>query len=106
MSEIENLCFEIGVDFEQLSGAGKLDGARELVAYCARQGRLVRLIEACQQVRLFIAWAQPNADSLNAEQLAQIYEVTLLRARDLKLADAQAKLLAGALMDSLARSAA
>jgi hypothetical protein len=29
-----------------------------------------------------------------------------LRARDLKLADAQAALLAGALMDSLARSAA
>jgi len=106
LSEIENLCFEIGVDFEGLSGAGKLNKARELVAYCARQGRLVSLIEACQRARPFVAWAQSGAGALTAEQLAQIYEVALLRARDLKLADAQAALLAGALMDSLARSAA
>lgn len=106
LSEIENLCFEIGVDFERLGGAGKLDKARELVAYCGRQGRLVSLVEACQRARPFVAWAQPGAGALTAEQLAQIYEVALLRARDLKLPEAQASLLAGALMDSLARGTA
>jgi len=38
LEEIKNLCFDLGIDFDDLRGEGKK--AREVVAYCQRRGRL------------------------------------------------------------------
>ena len=43
-SELRSLCFDLGVDYDDLSGLSKADKARELVAYCERRGRTKDLI--------------------------------------------------------------
>ena len=46
-SELRDLCFDLGLDYDDLPGAGKKDKARELVAYYHRRGRIGELIQAC-----------------------------------------------------------
>jgi hypothetical protein len=44
--DLKNLCFDLGVDYENLPGEKKATKARELVAYMDVRGRLVELREA------------------------------------------------------------
>lgn len=106
LSEMQDLCFEIGIDYELLAGAGKHDKARELLDYCRRHGRMASLMAACRKARPFAVWSQTENATLTAEQLAQVYDLALRRARELSLSEQQAELLAGGLMDGLARSIA
>lgn len=55
-SEIQNLCFDLGIDFDILTGRGKGDKARELIAYCHRHQRLKGLVEKCAEIRPRISW--------------------------------------------------
>lgn len=55
-SELQTLCFDLGVDYESLSGEGKDDKARELVAYMQRNGRLPELITAGKNLRPHAQW--------------------------------------------------
>ena len=41
--ELRDLCFDLGIDYENLGGEGKAGKARELVAYCVRHNRLTDL---------------------------------------------------------------
>ena len=50
-TELRDLCFDLGVDYESLPGESKADRARELVAYFARRHRLTRLIRAIHEAR-------------------------------------------------------
>lgn len=49
--EIKTLCFEMGIDFESLPGAGKSGKIRELVAFCRRRGRDEELLARVQAER-------------------------------------------------------
>ena len=42
--ELRTLCFDLGVEYEDLPGAGKTDKARELVDYMDRYDRLADLV--------------------------------------------------------------
>lgn len=53
LTELRTLCFDMGIDFENLYGEGKADKARELVAYCVRHGRAVDLATRCRELRPF-----------------------------------------------------
>jgi hypothetical protein len=55
-SELQTLCFDLGVDYEGLPGAGKTDKARELVSYLARHHRVHELVQVGQQLRPDISW--------------------------------------------------
>jgi formylglycine-generating enzyme required for sulfatase activity len=55
-SELRDLCFDIGIDYDSLRGEGKGDKARELVAYLERRGRLSELIEVCEELRPKVPW--------------------------------------------------
>lgn len=57
-AELRDLCFELGVDDEALSGDTINDKARELIAYMRRRSRLNDLIEACYKAR-------PNITAIN-----------------------------------------
>ena len=46
-SELRDLCFDLGLDYDDLPGAGKKDKARELVGYYHRRGRIGHLVQAC-----------------------------------------------------------
>ncbi|MCP4429291.1 MAG: hypothetical protein GY803_32810, partial [Chloroflexi bacterium] len=49
--ELRSLCLEIGVDYDDLPFSGQTNKARELVGWCARNGRLDDLEDAIQQSR-------------------------------------------------------
>jgi hypothetical protein len=51
IEELQDLCFAMGIDYEELSGAGKSAKARELVLYMQRRGRLGELNEAIRAKR-------------------------------------------------------
>ena len=54
--ELRSLCFDLSVDYDNLPGAGKVNKARELVAYLARRGRLSDLAKVGRRVRPDIDW--------------------------------------------------
>jgi hypothetical protein len=56
MSELRVLCFDVGIDHEDLPGETKADMARELVAYCVHHGRISKLVETGRQLRPDIRW--------------------------------------------------
>lgn len=61
--ELRDLCFDLGVDYENLSGATKSDKARELILYMERQARLPDLVTRVVELRPHVG--------LNVQRLAQ-----------------------------------
>ncbi len=49
-NELRDLCFTLGIEYENLGGEGKAGKARELVYYCTRHGQLPDLERAAQQL--------------------------------------------------------
>lgn len=60
LSELQDLSFNLGVDYENLGGETKRGKARELLLYMQRHGRLSDLIARCAQIRPLAAWPAPN----------------------------------------------
>jgi len=56
ISELRSLCFDLGIDYEDLSGENKSDKVRELVAYMDRHGRTSDLLSICKQLRPLVSW--------------------------------------------------
>ncbi|GAB4121492.1 MAG: hypothetical protein Fur005_33830 [Roseiflexaceae bacterium] len=50
-AKIQDLCFDLGIDYENLPGSGKSAKARELVSYMERRSRLAELAQKVQQLR-------------------------------------------------------
>jgi hypothetical protein len=56
--ELRTLCFDLGVDYDDLPGAGKASRARELVGYLARRDRIADLIRVGKRLRPDIPWPE------------------------------------------------
>lgn len=54
--ELRTLCFDLGVNYENLPGETLEDKARELVDFCQRRGVLKDLIEKCNALRPNTGW--------------------------------------------------
>ena len=54
--ELVELCYEIGIDYEQLSGENVKRKAVELVQYCKRHKKINTLIEHCERKRPSRDW--------------------------------------------------
>ncbi len=59
--ELADLCFRLGIDFENLPGGTRAARARELIDYCRRHGRLDELVAASRQLRPHVPWPEPGA---------------------------------------------
>jgi len=57
--ELRTLCFDLGVDYDDLPGAGKASKAREMVSYFARRDRIPDLVSVGEQMRPDIPWPEP-----------------------------------------------
>jgi len=55
-SELQTLCFDMGVDYDGLDGENKSDKARELVAYFQRRGTIRDLVAKCKALRPNFSW--------------------------------------------------
>lgn len=51
LSELKGLCFDLGLDYENIPGETKESKARELVLYCDRRSMLPDLIAAIRKAR-------------------------------------------------------
>ncbi|MGD2179340.1 MAG: hypothetical protein PVG71_16140, partial [Anaerolineae bacterium] len=54
--ELHTLCFDLGVDYDDLPGEGKANKARELVSYLERRKRIPELVELVKKRRPRISW--------------------------------------------------
>jgi hypothetical protein len=60
-TELRNLCFDLDVEYEDLSGPTKADKARELVALLKRCDRISELIKLCSKLRPNVPWEDARA---------------------------------------------
>ncbi len=62
-SELRDLCFDLGVDYDSLPGESKADRARELVDYFARRHRIPKLVRKIEEMRPDISLSQSPFDT-------------------------------------------
>jgi len=55
-SELRSLCFDLGIEYEDLSGENRSDKVRELITYAERHGRTHELIMLCRRLRPHVDW--------------------------------------------------
>lgn len=58
LAEIRTLCFDLGIDYDDLGGEGKSGKIRELIMHLSRRKRLRDLVELASRERPQINW--PN----------------------------------------------
>ena len=75
-SELRDVCFDLGVNYDDLTGQNKADKARELVAYLDRRGHIQDLLVLCARLRPHIAWddAFPLAGQASDTPSSRIHE--------------------------------
>lgn len=56
ISELQTLCFSLGIDHESWGRIGKVDMVRELIRYCQRHGRLLELRDELVRQRPRVSW--------------------------------------------------
>ncbi len=56
LEELKTLCFDLGVDFDNLPGVTKDEKARELVVTLGRSGGLQHLLKRGQELRPHVVW--------------------------------------------------
>ncbi len=55
-SDLRTLCFDLGIDYDDLGGRGKADNVRELLDYLYRRRRIRELLAKCKQERPDVDW--------------------------------------------------
>ena len=58
VGELRTLCFDLGVDYDDLPGQGKASKARELIRYLERRGRIPDLVTVGGQMRPDVSWPE------------------------------------------------
>ncbi|MCP4428785.1 MAG: protein kinase [Chloroflexi bacterium] len=83
-SELRNLCFDLNVNYENLSGDTLQNKAGALIRYCRRHGLLSELMAQCRKLRPHVAWPDGGSDALttgsqiqHAPSLLADYELIL-----------------------------
>jgi energy-coupling factor transporter ATP-binding protein EcfA2 len=63
--DLRQLCFDLGVEYENLAGSTRIGKAQSLIEYCLRHNRLSDLGRRCRELRPTISW--PDVDTIAAE---------------------------------------
>jgi serine/threonine protein kinase len=83
-AELKTLCFNLGVDYDNVLGEAKENKAQELAAYLDRRGRLPELREEIARQRPHISWPDEQLVEPQDEQPAtpQKVSITLYKHRE------------------------
>jgi hypothetical protein len=92
VGELRTLCFGLGVEYDNLPGAGKANRAMELVAYCERRNRVRDLVLTVRRERPTAAW--------QGLRLAEFRHVFISYKRDLEPDQPLALSLVGSLSEA------
>ncbi len=57
-TELETLCFDLGIDKDNLPNATKPELAQEIILYCERHDKLDRLLDICRDQRPHAEWPE------------------------------------------------
>jgi WD40 repeat protein/LysM repeat protein len=68
LDELKTLCFDLGIDFEELPAKTKSGIARELVEYCKHRHRIDDLVKKGRELRSDIDWPAPPAPPPSGKQ--------------------------------------
>jgi len=60
VEELRDLCFHLGVEYDDLRGEGRKGKARELLKFCARDGKIEELLTAIQERRPQVDWPKAS----------------------------------------------
>ncbi|MCI0393629.1 MAG: hypothetical protein L0332_17350 [Chloroflexi bacterium] len=78
LADLQNLAFDLSVDYERFPGQGKDNIARELITYLKNQGRLSELVSAGRKWRPAAPWPEvtrsPSDESSLAYQDIALYD--------------------------------
>jgi hypothetical protein len=55
-SDLRDLCFDLGIDYEDLGGEGRAGKARGLLEYCSRRDLVAKLVAAGKALRPDMPW--------------------------------------------------
>lgn len=55
-SDLRTLCFDLGIEYEDLPGTTRTDKARELIEFCIRNLQIHGLLLYCREKRPRVAW--------------------------------------------------
>jgi hypothetical protein len=58
--ELRTLCYDLDVDYDNLPAQGKVNKARELIAYLERHGHIPELLRMGEQLRPDISWSDTH----------------------------------------------
>ncbi|MBK8905338.1 MAG: hypothetical protein IPM53_29415 [Anaerolineaceae bacterium] len=70
-TDLRNLCWDLGIDYENLSGENKLDKTRELLDYLDNRSRIADLLVILQKERPKIGW--PSLAPVNEPPHSTLY---------------------------------
>jgi hypothetical protein len=66
LDELQTLCFDLGIHYDNLSGDTLNAKARELLKYCYRYDLLQKLIQHCQRMHAGVQWVKSiDSDDVN-----------------------------------------
>ena len=74
-SELQTLCFYLGIDYESLNGTAKPGKVRELVQYCDRAGRLGDLRERVKGERPLVDWPEAPPNNMMKDVKAVVVDI-------------------------------
>jgi DNA-binding response OmpR family regulator len=66
LSEVQSLCFDLGVDYDDLRGETKADKIREFIDYLQRRRSLPELLSRGRELRSDISWEEFSSSVSNA----------------------------------------
>ena len=61
---VRSLCFDLGIDFDNLAGTTKNAKIEALIKYCARYGYLSALLKRCHELNPNYPWPQVSSDDI------------------------------------------
>lgn len=76
-SEIQDLCFKLQVDYENVPGNNKADKARELVLYFDRRAQITELIEMLISLRSAVEW-RPRPKSQKSVSIVSKMDIAVV----------------------------
>jgi hypothetical protein len=74
-SEIQDLCYDLGVEYESLSGDNKNDTVRELIEHFERLVELPKLIKYCSEKRPNVPWDEIAA-AVREEKVSKRFKLS------------------------------
>lgn len=78
LDDIRDLCFELGIDYENLPGDSKKAKARELLIYCRSRAKLDGLVQRLKISRPEVDWEPPVGETKRGESTPEERIYTLV----------------------------